>query len=238
MRVIPAIDLLNGQAVRLQKGDYADPTVYDTNPLNTARKFKEAGFDYIHVVDLNGAKEGNFSNLALIRNMVEQLGLEIQTGGGIRSYNDAKMLMDAGIKRVVVSSMAFKKEDEWLKTLRHHPENAILGMDLKEGKMAYAGWLETSETPVNDYLARMKAEGLRYVLSTDISRDGMLSGTNLELYKQLTKDHPELNIIASGGVAGVDDLRALSQLPVWGVVIGKAYYENRLTLREMANYNN
>ena len=121
MRVIPAIDLLNGQAVRLQKGDYADPTVYDTNPLNTARKFKEAGFDYIHVVDLNGAKEGNFSNLALIRNMVEQLGLEIQTGGGIRSYNDAKMLMDAGIKRVVESYMAFKKEDKWLKTLRQHP---------------------------------------------------------------------------------------------------------------------
>lgn len=237
MRVIPAIDLLDGKVVRLKKGEYNNPTVYDDNPLNTAKKFKEAGFNYIHVVDLNGARDGEFLNLHLIQQMVDELEIGIQTGGGIRTYSDAEKLIKAGLKRVVISSMAFKNEGDWLRTLRRHPENSILGMDLKEGKMAYGGWIQTTDTPRDEYLERMKKEGLRYVLCTDISRDGMLSGTNVDLYNELTTNHPTLNFIASGGVAGVQDLYNLSSLDVWGVVIGRAYYENKISLDEMKAYN-
>ena len=237
MRAIPAIDLLDGKVVRLKKGEYDNPIIYDSNPLNTAKKFKEAGFDYIHVVDLNGAKEGEFLNLHIIQQMVEELGIGIQTGGGIRTYHDAGKLIKAGIKRVVISSMAFKNESDWLRTLRKYPDNSILGMDLKEGKIAYGGWLQTSDIPRDDYLNRMKQEGLKYVLCTDISRDGMLSGTNTELYRELTTAHPELNFIASGGVSGMKDLEKLDQLNIWGVVIGRAYYEGRISLEEMKQFN-
>lgn len=237
MQAIPAIDLLNGNVVRLKKGEYDNPTIYDKDPLNTAKKFKDAGFDYIHVVDLNGAKDGEFLNLHIIQQMVEELGIGIQTGGGIRTYTDAEKLIQAGIKRVVISSMAFKNESDWLRTLRRHPESSILGMDLKDGKIAYGGWLQTTDIPRDEYLNKMKQEGLKYVLCTDISRDGMLSGTNIKLYRELSSAHPELNFIASGGVSGIKDLENLDQLNIWGVLIGRAYYEGKISLEEMMKFN-
>lgn len=237
MKVIPAIDLLNGQVVRLHKGDYEEATVYNENPLAEARKFREAGFDHIHVVDLNGAKEGNFVNLRHIKHMITDLGLSIQTGGGIRSYDDAAMLLDHGISQVICSSMAVKKTKEWLRLVHDYPEQCILGMDLKEGKVAYAGWLETSETPIADFLEPMQRAGLTTVLSTDISKDGTLEGPNLELYESLKSDFSNLNIIASGGVSDVTDLEALQEIGVFGVVIGRAYYEQKITLDEMKSYH-
>lgn len=235
MKVIPAIDLLNGQAVRLHKGSYEEVTVYHESPLEQARAFAEAGFDHIHVVDLNGAREGKFVNLPHIKEIINELDISVQTGGGIRTYEDVKELLDAGISNLICSSMAIKNEEGWLKALHNHPEHMILGMDLKGGKIAYSGWLETAEESVESLLNRMIDEGLREVLCTDISKDGTLSGPNVDLYKNLKKDFPAVKLIASGGVATEADLVELKEAGLDAVVVGKAYYENRITLEQMSH---
>lgn len=234
MKIIPAIDLLDGQVVRLQKGDYSKKTVYNENPVQEAAKFKEAGFSHIHVVDLNGAKSGKFENLPIIKKILNELGLSVQTGGGVRSRNDIDQLLNAGLNGVICSSMAVKKPDEWMEAIKDHPEKMILGLDLKDGKMAYGGWLETSDRSIADFLNPMMDGGLKTVLCTDISRDGMLSGPNIELYNNLQTKFPGLNWIASGGVSNLGDLENLIQIDVHGVVVGKAYYEGRIGLNEMA----
>lgn len=237
MQTIPAIDLLNGQAVRLHKGAYDEVTVYDKSPLNQARKFKEAGFDHIHVVDLNGAKEGKFVNLPYIQEIINELGISVQTGGGIRTFEDVELLLDAGLSKVICSSMAIKNEKDWLKSLQKYPDNMILGMDLKDGKIAYAGWLETAEESVDSFLTRMIEEGLQEVLCTDISKDGTLAGPNFELYNELQSNFPEIRLIASGGVSSLADLDRLKAANIDAVVVGKAYYEGRISLEEMAAFN-
>lgn len=237
MRVIPAIDLLNGQAVRLHKGDYSKATIYNDDPVAEAKKFKEAGFDHIHVVDLNGAKEGEFVNLDHIKNIIDKLGLSVQTGGGIRSYEDASMLLEEGLSNIICSSMAVKNQDDWLKVLDNYSQQAILGMDLKDGKVAYGGWLETLDKSLDDFLQPMIERGLSTVLCTDISKDGTLEGPNLELYQDLAANFPHLNFIASGGVSDADDLQALSQQNTYGVVVGRAYYENKITLDQLMSYH-
>lgn len=234
MKIIPAIDLLDGRVVRLQKGDYAKKTVYNDNPVEEAAKFKEVGFSHIHIVDLNGAKSGEFENLPIIKIIIKELGLSVQTGGGVRSRNDIDHLLDAGLSGVICSSMAVKKPDEWMGAVEDHPEKMILGLDLKDGKMAYGGWLETSDRSISDFLQPMQDAGLKTVLSTDISRDGMLSGPNIQMYKDLQSEFPTLNWIASGGVSNMEDLRRLQKIDVYGVVVGKAYYEGRIRLEEMA----
>lgn len=237
MHVIPAIDLLNGQVVRLHKGDYTEATIYNDDPVAEARKFKEAGFDHIHVVDLNGAKEGKFINLKYIKAIISQLGLSVQTGGGIRSYEDASMLLEEGISNIICSSMAVKSPEAWLKVLDDFGSRAILGMDLKGGKVAYAGWLETLDQSLEEFLKPMIGRGLSTVLCTDISRDGTLTGPNLELYQELQSQFPDLQFIASGGVSKVADLQNLSQRKIYGVVVGRAYYEDKITLEEMMEYH-
>lgn len=234
MNIIPAIDLLDGEAVRLRKGDYSQKTVYNSNPLEEAASFLEAGFTHIHVVDLNGAKSGTFENLNIIREMIDTLGLSVQTGGGVRSREDIDLLIDAGLNGVICSSMAVKKPDEWLKAISSYPEKMILGLDLKEGKMSYGGWLETSDESIETFLNPMMEAGLKTVLSTDISRDGMLSGPNISMYEELQKRFPALNWIASGGVSGLSDLIALRENNLYGVVVGKAYYEGLISLQQMA----
>ena len=238
MKVIPAIDLLNGQVVRLEKGDYNKTTIYNEHPLNEAQKFKEAGFDHIHVVDLNGAREGSFVNLEHILDIKKKLGLSVQTGGGIRSLSDGQSLLQKGISQVICSSMAVKNPEEWLQLIEHKPSAAILGMDLKDGKVAYGGWMKTSDQSLGDFLAPMIQRGLETVLSTDISRDGMLSGPNLELYRQLQNSFPNLQFIASGGVSDANDLKQLKAMSLYGVVVGRAYYEGQITLDQMVEYHN
>lgn len=237
MKVIPAIDLLNGQVVRLHKGDYDEATIYNDDPVAEARKFKEAGFKHIHVVDLNGAKEGNFVNLKHIKQIIQELDLSVQTGGGIRSYEDARMLLDQGISKVICSSMAVKNQEDWLQVLDDYGNRAILGMDLKDGKVAYGGWLETLDQSLEDFLQPMIQRGLSTVLCTDISRDGTLEGPNVKLYNELSSRFPDLNFIASGGVSNADDLRALSKDNRYGVVVGRAYYEGKISLEEMMTYH-
>jgi len=237
MKVIPAIDLLDGKVVRLQKGDYEKVTVYSEDPVAVARDFAEAGFSHIHLVDLDGARSGNFSNLTLVLRIKEELGLSVQMGGGIRNFEHVAELFESGVSKIVCSSMAVKNEADWLKALEiYGGDRCILGMDLKDGKMAYAGWIETMDEPVSRYLKRMQDRGLKEVLCTDISRDGMLSGANVELYQQLMSAFPQLNFIASGGVAGVEDLRRLSEIQVHAVVVGRAYLEGHLTLEQMKTY--
>ena len=234
MKIIPAIDLLDGQVVRLQKGDYAKKTIYNHLPLDEASKFKQAGFSHIHVVDLNGAKSGEFHNLPIIREIIEELGLSVQTGGGVRSRADIDTLLEAGVSGVICSSMAVKKPDEWLQAVGDHPDEMILGLDLKDEKMAYGGWLETSDKPIEEFLNPMIEAGLQTVLSTDIARDGMLSGPNVEMYSDLQERFPQLNWIASGGVSNLEDLITLQNSNLYGVVVGNAYYEGQIRLGEMA----
>lgn len=233
MKVIPAIDLLDGQVVRLQKGDYATRKIYNDDPLEEARKFKKAGFSHIHIVDLNGAKTGQFENLPVIEEIIRETGLSVQTGGGVRSKNDIEKLLDAGLKGVICSSMAVKKPGDWIQAIQSYPEKMILGLDLKEGKMAYGGWLETSDQSIEDFLNPMTESGLQTVLSTDISRDGMLSGPNIEMYKDLQARFPDLNWIASGGVSNIRDLKKLEKIEIYGVVVGRAYYEGEVSLEEL-----
>ncbi|SMO45869.1 1-(5-phosphoribosyl)-5-[(5-phosphoribosylamino)methylideneamino]imidazole-4-carboxamide isomerase [Gracilimonas mengyeensis] len=237
MQTIPAIDLLNGQAVRLHKGSYEEVTVYDKSPINQARKFKEAGFEHIHVVDLNGAKEGEFINLPHIKEIIDELDISVQTGGGIRTFDDVEMLLDAGLSKVICSSMAIKNEEDWLHSLQQYPEHMILGMDLKDGKIAYSGWLETAEESVESFLSRMIDEGLQEVLCTDISKDGTLAGPNFDLYHDLHRSFPKVRLIASGGVSSLEDLETLDEADIDAVVIGKAYYEGRMSLEQMAGFN-
>lgn len=237
MNIIPAIDLLDGQVVRLQKGDYARKTIYNNRPIDEAAKFKQAGFSHIHIVDLNGAKSGTFENLPIIKTIINELGLSVQTGGGVRSRKDIDILLDAGLSGVICSSMAVKSPDEWKKAVTEHPDKMILGLDLKDGKMAYGGWLETSDKPIEDFLNPMIEAGLQTVLSTDIARDGMLSGPNIDMYKDLQSRFPDLNWIASGGVSNLQDLVELQVQNLDSVVVGKAYYEGHIQLDEMARLN-
>ncbi len=237
MRVIPAIDLLDGQVVRLHKGSYEEVSVYNTNPVEEAKKFQEAGFKHLHIIDLNGAKEGKFVNLEYITRIIEELDISVQTGGGVRSYDDVLMLIEHGITNVICSSMAVKQAEEWLKVLDDFADHAILGMDLKNGKVAYSGWQETHDQSIDNFLDPMIKQGLKTILSTDISRDGTLEGPNFELYKNLSFRFPEVNFIASGGVGGVEDLAELSDMNVYGVVVGRAYYEHNLTLDQMQQYH-
>lgn len=237
MFVIPAIDLLDGKVVRLHKGDYQNATVYNNNPVEEARKFKKAGFNHIHIVDLNGAKEGIFVNLEYVKSIIQELDMSVQTGGGIRSYEDASMLLEHGVSNIICSSMAVKNKEEWLQVVDKYGDKAILGMDLKDGKVAYGGWLETMDQSLKDFLAPMIAKGLSTVLCTDISKDGTLEGPNFDLYDGLSAQFPDLNFIASGGVASKSDLKKLKDHELYGVVVGRAYYEGKITLAEMRAYH-
>lgn len=233
MQVIPAIDLLNGQCVRLHKGAYDEVTVYNESPLGQAQEFKKAGFSHIHIVDLNGAKEGYFVNLPHIRQVIKELGISVQTGGGIRTFKDAEYLLEQGLSKVICSSMAVKNEPDWLKLLKEYPDRAILGMDLKDGKIAYGGWLETASESIDSFVTRMIDHGLQEILCTDISKDGTLSGPNLELYVELKSKFPQIRLIASGGVSSLEDLEKLDEENIDAVVVGKAYYEKRVSLQQM-----
>lgn len=237
MKVIPAIDLLDGKVVRLHKGDYNEATIYNDNPAEEAKKFKEAGFNHIHIVDLNGAKEGKFVNLKHIKAIISELDMSVQTGGGIRSYGDARMLLEHGISNIICSSMAVKSSEDWLNVLQDYGDRAILGMDLKNGQVAYGGWLKTIDQSLDGFLKPMIECGLSTVLCTDISKDGTLEGPNINLYQELSEQFPKLHFIASGGVSDNKDLQALSKQNQYGVVIGRAYYEGTLSLEEMQTYH-
>lgn len=236
--VIPAIDLLDGEVVRLHKGDYAQKTVYSKSLIDYAIGYKEAGFQHIHVVDLNGAREGRFVNLPLIQEVSKRTGLSIQTGGGVRSLEDVRFLLNNGIAQVICTSMAIKKENEWFQALQEFGSSrCILGMDLKNGKVAHSGWLKTSDEDPQALLKRHQEAGVSRVLCTDVSKDGTLQGPNIELYTTLMVQFPAIEFIASGGVSNADDLRQLKKSGVYGCVVGRAYFEGHISLEEMRAEN-
>lgn len=237
MKAIPAIDLLDGKVVRLKKGDFAEVTIYDDDPLALAHRFAEAGLSHMHIVDLNGAKEGRFAHLDLIRTIVRETGLLVQAGGGIRTLQDLETLFEAGVRSAVSSSMAVSDPESWMRALNQYGDRCVFGMDLKNGRVAVSGWLKTSDVPLSDFLNPMLANGLKTVLCTDVGRDGMLSGTNDALYTDLMRDWPALRFIASGGVSDEQDLIRLKGIGVHAVVVGRAYFEGHISLETLRRHS-
>ncbi len=237
MNVIPAIDLLDGNVVRLKKGDYTQVTIYDRNPVALAMRFADAGFDHIHIVDLNGAKDGGFFHLDVIRRIMHETGLNVQVGGGIRTLSQIETLFEAGISKIVSGSMAVNDPEIWHSALTRFGAKCIFGMDLKNGQVAVSGWTETNPASLESLLIPMIGNGLKTVLCTDIQRDGMLTGVNHALYRTLMQNWPSLEFIASGGVAGEQDLILLKQDGVHAVVVGRAFFEGTLDLGTMKRYH-
>jgi phosphoribosylformimino-5-aminoimidazole carboxamide ribotide isomerase len=238
MRIYPAIDILNSKAVRLTQGRKDQATVYG-DPIEMATKWVSKGADWLHVVDLDGAFEGKPKNLSLLRDMARAVpNAKIQVGGGIRSMSVVESLLDAGIQRVVLGTAAVRDQDFVKNAIELQPHNVAIGIDARDGKVQVAGWTEASELGAIELARKLQDIGARLVIYTDISRDGVLQGPNVEATREML-EHTELAVIASGGVSSVADVRHLSEIDHWrldGVIIGKALYEGLITVEEaMAN---
>jgi len=237
IEIIPAIDLIDGKCVRLSQGDYNQKTVYNENPLEVAKMFEAAGIRRLHLVDLDGAKAKHIVNHKILEQISTKTSLIIDFGGGLKSDEDLKTAFNSGAAMVTGGSIAVKEKDTFLKWLeKYGNEKIILGADAKDGKIAVSGWQETTELPVIGFISDYFSAGIRKVISTDISRDGMLSGPAFELYAEIMKTLPEVEIIASGGIASMDDILKLNEMGVPGVITGKAIYENRITLKGIEEY--
>lgn len=231
MKIFPAIDLYGGQAVRLYKGDYDQMTVYDPEPLNTVRKFEAAGARNLHLVDLEGAKTGQTTNLPTIETLAASTGLFIEVGGGIRTMDTVRRYLNAGASRVILGTAAVTDPDFTARAVAEYGEKIAVGADLKDGKVAIKGWLETSQDTWEVFFERMQALGVKTIICTDISKDGAMQGTNRALYRALTQRFA-MDIIASGGVSSLEDIQALKAAGVHGAIIGKAYYTGAIDLAQ------
>lgn len=231
MKIFPAIDLYGGQAVRLYKGDYDQMTVYDPEPLDTVRKFEAAGARQLHLVDLEGAKTGQTTNLPTIEKLASSTGLFIEVGGGIRNMETVRRYLNAGASRVILGTAAVTDPDFTARAVAEYGEKIAVGADLKDGKVAIKGWLETSRDTWEVFFAKMQALGVQTIICTDISKDGAMQGTNRDLYKLLTQRF-SMHIIASGGVSSLEDIQALKAAGVHGAIIGKAYYTGAIDLAQ------
>lgn len=231
MVIYPAIDLYEGKAVRLFKGDYAQMTVYNENPVAVALDFKAAGAACIHLVDLEGAKSGQTPNLATVCAIKKAAGLFCEIGGGVRSMDVVKAYLDAGVDRVILGTAAVTDEAFLKAAVAAYGEKIAVGIDIKDGCVAIKGWTEKSREKAMDFCGKMEQLGVRTIICTDISRDGAMQGTNHELYRELSERF-DLNIIASGGVSSIDDVRKLAAMNIHGAIIGKAYYTGAIDLKE------
>ena len=229
MVLFPAIDLYEGKAVRLLRGDYAQMTVYSTNPPEIAKKFKKAGATHIHLVDLEGAKLGTTPNFELVKAIKEQTGLFCEIGGGIRDMDTIAKYVDAGIDRVILGTAAVTSAGFVQEAVKAYGDKIAVGIDIKDGFVAIKGWTETSEENAMDFTAKMQAIGVKTMICTDISRDGAMSGANHELYTELARRF-DMNIIASGGVSSMEDVEKLAALDIHGAIVGKAYYTGAIDL--------
>lgn len=230
MELFPAIDLIGGCAVRLVKGDYAQKTVYSENPAEVAKSFAAAGAKYLHVVDLEGAKDGGTPNLDTIRNIVEQGGLLVEVGGGIRSEEVIKKYLDAGVFRVILGTAAVQNPAFLEEMVQKYGEKIAVGVDIKDGMVAIKGWTEVSAESCFDFCEKLQKIGVKTIICTDISKDGLLSGTNLELYKELSEKF-SVDIVASGGVTTLDDVKKLADMGMYGAILGKALYTGNIDLK-------
>lgn len=234
MYIIPAIDLIDGRAVRLQKGDYAKVTVYSNDPLEVARGFERDGAKLLHVVDLDGAKDGTTANFDTVRKIVNNTSLSVEIGGGIRDIERVERYIEAGVDRVIIGTAAVTDPDFLKEAVRRFGEKIVVGVDVKDGFVAIKGWLEVSKLSCMDFCRQLCDMGIKTIICTDISKDGMMSGTNVGLYRELSESIG-MNIIASGGVSSLEDVRALKYMNIYGAIVGKALYTGDIKLRDAIN---
>jgi phosphoribosylformimino-5-aminoimidazole carboxamide ribotide isomerase len=234
MRIIPAIDIINGECVRLSKGDYNKKTVYSKNVLDVAKNFEDNGIQFLHLVDLDGAKQNRIINYKILEKISSQTNLIIDFGGGLKSEEDIKIAFENGAKQVTLGSVAVKNPELFLKSLeKYGSEKIILGADARKEKIAVSGWLEESQTNIYDFIKEKTESGIQYVISTDIDKDGMLEGPSFDLYEKIIGENPNIKLIASGGITSTNDLVQLKSLGCEGAIIGKALYENRITFNDL-----
>lgn len=231
MNIFPAIDLYNGKAVRLLKGDYQQMTVYSDNPLEIALDFQKQGAKFLHMVDLEGAKTGGTPNLKVIQNIAENTDLFIEVGGGIRSMEVIEAYLNAGISRVILGTAAVTEPGFVEEAVKRFGDKIAVGVDIKDGCVAIKGWTEKSDYTCFAFCEKMQNLGVQTLICTDISKDGAMQGTNHDLYKALSEQF-QMQIIASGGVSDIEDVRKLSALQIYGAIIGKAYYTKAIDLAE------
>lgn len=231
MIILPAIDLFDNKAVRLYKGDYAQMTVYNENPVAVAKQFEKAGAAWVHLVDLAGAKQGQPVHFNVVKDIVSQTGLQAEIGGGIRNMQTIDAYIQAGAARVIIGTAAVQDEEFLKAAINKYGDKIAVGADVADGKIAIKGWLEKSAYSLDEFLQKMVALGVKTIICTDVSKDGAMKGANVQLYKTLTKKYP-LQVIASGGVSSIDDVRALAKDNVYGAIIGKAYYIGAIDLQQ------
>jgi phosphoribosylformimino-5-aminoimidazole carboxamide ribotide isomerase len=229
MHIFPAIDLYDGKAVRLLKGDYQKMTVYSENPLEIAKDFENSGAEFLHIVDLEGAKTGETPNINTIEKIVKNTSLFTEVGGGIRTLETVRKYSDIGVKRVILGTAAVNDEEFLLSAVKKYGEKIAVGIDIKDGFVAIKGWTDLSKYTPFEFCEKMQNIGVKNVICTDVSKDGAMQGTNLDLYKEMSERF-DLNITASGGVSGIDDIKRLKGLGIYGAIIGKAYYTKAISL--------
>lgn len=234
IQIIPAIDIIDGKCVRLTQGDYAQKKIYNENPLEVAQSFEDAGIQRLHLVDLDGAREKRIINYKVLENMAAHTSLAIDFGGGLQSDEDLKIAFECGATQVTGGSIAVKAPEVFMNWLeKYGNEKIILGADARDGRIAVSGWQETTGISIFDFLEDYVAKGVKYTISTDVAKDGLLQGPSTELYRKMGEKFPGLSIIASGGISTMDDIRTLNTLEIYGVIVGKAIYENRISLKEI-----
>ena len=237
IELIPAIDIIDGKCVRLSQGDYDKVKEYSASPADVAKEMEDHGITRLHVVDLDGAKSKHVVNWRTLEQIARATNLVIDFGGGVKTDDDLRIVFDCGAQMVTGGSIAVKEPDtfqRWL--LKYGAEKIILGADVKEGKVAVSGWLEDSDNELMSFLEHYTQQGVQKVICTEISRDGMLQGPAVSLYKDVLSEYPHLHLIASGGVSSMDDIEALAEARVPGVIFGKALYEGRITFTDIENY--
>lgn len=231
MKLFPAIDLFDGKAVRLFKGDYDNMTVYSDNPIEIARDFEKCGAKYIHLVDLEGAKDGTTENIKIVEQIAKETSLFTEIGGGIRNMETVKRYLECGVDRVILGTAAVNDEEFLKQAVETYKEKIAVGVDIKDGFVAIKGWIEKSKYSCFEFCEKMQNLGVKTIICTDISKDGAMQGTNRALYKELSERF-SIDITASGGVSSLDDIVALRKLDLYGAIIGKAYYIGAIDLKE------
>ncbi len=231
MIIFPAIDLYDKKAVRLYKGDYQNMTVYSNNPIEIAYDFQNAGATHIHMVDLQGAKDGTTPNIDIVTDIAQKTDLFVEIGGGIRDMSTVEKYLKAGVGRVILGTAAVNDREFLKSAVAKYGSKIAVGADVKDGCIAIKGWLEKSSLTLDEFLNDMQAIGVKYVICTDISKDGAMRGTNLQLYKELSQKY-SMCITASGGVSSLDDVKSLAKMNIYGAIIGKAYYVGSINLKD------
>lgn len=231
MNIFPAIDLFDKKAVRLFKGDYNQMTVYSDNPIEVARDFEKSGAKYIHMVDLEGAKDGTTPNIEVVSDIAKNTSLFVEIGGGIRSMETVERYLNAGVSRVILGTSAVTDEDFLISAVEKYGDKIAVGADVKDGYIAIKGWLEKSAYTLDSFFEKMQKLGVKTIICTDISKDGAMKGTNLQMYRELSKKY-SLDIVASGGVSAIDDIKELRKMELYGAIIGKAYYTGAINLAD------